>query len=277
MRAKRMSVSSNRRRGRTEYTCDMDFGLDGRVALVTGSSRGIGKAAALSFARERARVAVTYRHQRDKADAVVSEIRQAGGEAMAAMLDLASVDSINAAVGEVLARWGNIDILVNNAVEWGTRPPWNAPRFEELPPDEWRAVLRANTEGAYAAIQAVLPSMRSRGWGRIVNVSSAVAVDGLPGGGPYAAAKAALHGLTRTLYKELGPAGILVNVVMPGLTLKEETASLLPAAVLQQAANASPIRRLLTTDEVVPTIVFLCSAANTAVTGEIIRASGGAT
>jgi 3-oxoacyl-[acyl-carrier protein] reductase len=247
------------------------------VALITGSSRGIGKAAALAFGRESARVAVTYHTQRDKAGAVVDQIQRARGDAIAVALDLASPDSIQRAIDTILDRWQQIDILVNNAVQWGSRPPWNTPAFEALPAEEWRGVLRDNTEGAYAAIQAVVPSMRSRGWGRIVNVSSAVAVDGLPGAGPYAAAKAALHGLTRTLGKELGPAGILVNVVMPGLTLKEETTSTLPAAALQEAAKASPIRRLLTADEVVPTIVFLCSAVNTAVTGEIIRASGGAT
>src|SRR5207247_1844223 len=121
----------------------------------------------------------------------------------------------------------------------------------------WRPVFEANLEGHYAAIQAVLPSMRARGWGRIVNVSSAIAVDGLPGAGPYGAAKAALHGLTRTLARELGPAGILTNVVMPGFTLTESNLERAPAALREQVAQASPIRRLLTPAEVVPTIVFL--------------------
>jgi NAD(P)-dependent dehydrogenase (short-subunit alcohol dehydrogenase family) len=196
---------------------------------------------------------------------------------LAVPLDLASIDPVHAAARAVLERWGRVDVLVNNAVQWGSRLPWSMPLFEELPPEEWRGLLRANTEGAYAAIQAVLPAMRARRWGRIVNVSSGVAVDGVPGAGPYAAAKAALHGLTRTLAKELGPAGILVNVVMPGVTLTERVAALLPAAVREQRERESPIRRLLPPEEVVPTIVFLCSAANTAVTGEIIRASGGIT
>ena len=126
-------------------------------------------------------------------------------------------------------------------------------------------------------MQAVLPSMRARGWGRIVNVSSGVAVDGVPGTGPYAAAKASLHGLTRTLSKELGPAGILVNVVMPGVTLTERMAAGLPPALREQREQQSAIRRLLPPEEVVPTILFLCSAANTAVTGEVVRASGGTT
>jgi 3-oxoacyl-[acyl-carrier protein] reductase len=117
--------------------------------------------------------------------------------------------------------------------------------------------------------------MRTQGWGRIVNVSSGVAEDGFPGLSSYGAAKASLHGLTRTLCKELGPAGILINVVMPGPTLTERMSARLEPAVKQQRAQASPIRRLLPPEEVVPTIVFLSSAANTAVTGEMIRASGG--
>jgi 3-oxoacyl-[acyl-carrier protein] reductase len=272
-----MSVSSKPPLRRARYNECMNLKLEGRVALVTGASRGIGKQAALLFAREHARVAITYHTQRDKADAVVDEIARAGGDAMAVPFDLAAPASINEAVAKILDRWQRIDILVNNAVQWGTRPPWAAPQFEALPPDEWQATLRANAEGPYAAIQAVLPSMRSRGWGRIVNVSTSIVIDGLPGSGPYGTAKSALHGLTRTLCKELGSAGILVNVVMPGMTLKEDTAAVVPAALLEEMAKASPIRRLLPAEEVVPTIVFLCSPVNTAVTGEIIRVSGGIT
>ncbi|NUP12518.1 MAG: SDR family oxidoreductase [Polyangiaceae bacterium] len=255
----------------------MDLQLERRVVVVTGSSQGIGRAAALSFAREGARVAVTYKDHRDKAQAVVDIIERAGGEAIALELDLGSAESIHTAVAAVVARWGGIDVLVNNAVQWGTRLPWNMPPFEELPGDEWRALFRANAEGAYTAIQAVLPTMRARGWGRIVNVSSAIAVDGMAGAGPYAAAKAAMHGLTKTLSKELGPAGILVNVVMPGFTLTERNAARIPAEHRAHMERTSPIRRILTPEEVVPTIVFLCSGVNVAVTGEIIRASGGIT
>lgn len=255
----------------------MDLGLQERVALVTGSSRGIGRATARLFAQEGARAAITYRNDAASAEAVAQEIRDAGGDAMVAFLDLASHASIQQAVQAVLDRWGRVDILVNNAVQWGTRMPQDAPMFEELPADEWQPILGANISGAYAAIQAVLPSMRERRWGRIVNVSSAIVVDGLPGSGPYAAAKAALHGLTRSLMPELGPAGIVTNVVMPGLTLTERISEMIPEAVLDRVTQSSPIRRLLTPDEVAPTIVFLCSAANTGIIGEIVRASGGTT
>jgi 3-oxoacyl-[acyl-carrier protein] reductase len=253
----------------------MNLGLEGRVALVTGSSQGIGRAAALAFAAEGARVAVTYRRERERADAVVERIVAAGGDAHAFALDLAAPETIAAAARGTLERWGRLDVLVNNAVMWGERRPWEAPRFEDVPVDEWRALFRGNAEGHIAAIQAVLPAMRARGWGRIVSVSSGVAEDGVPGGGAYGAAKAALHGLTRSLCKELGPDGILVNVVVPGVTMTDRMSAGLPAAIRAQREQASPIRRLLGPEEVVPAIVFLCSAANTAVTGEVIRAGGG--
>lgn len=255
----------------------MDLGLEGRVVLVTGGSRGIGRAAAQAFARERARVALTYHSDRARAEVVLGELHAAGADAMAVPMTLADHGSIRAAIDAVVDRWSRVDVLVNNAVEWGSRGPWEAPRFEDVEPSYWRPLFEANFEGHYRAIQHVVGGMRARGWGRIVNVSSAIAVDGMAGAGPYGAAKAALHGLTRTLAKELGPSGILTNVVMPGLTLTERALERFPADQLDAIAAQSPIRKLLTPEEVVPTIVFLGSPANTAITGEVIRASGGAT
>lgn len=253
----------------------MDLGLGGRVALVTGSSQGIGRATAELLAREGARVVVTYRNHRDKAEAVASKIREEGGDALVVFFDLASDDSIHAAARAAIERWGRIDILVNNAVQWGAGSPGNAPLFEARPSDEWRTVLRANIEGAYAAIQAVVPSMRERRWGRIVNVSSGLAVNGIPGSSAYSAAKSALHGIARSLFKELAPAGILTNVVMAGLTLTERVVDVVPAAMRDHVAEASPLKRLPGPEEVATTIAFLASAANTTVNGEILLSSGG--
>jgi 3-oxoacyl-[acyl-carrier protein] reductase len=252
----------------------MDLGLAGRVALVTGASRGIGRAVAERLGREGARVGVTYRTNRVEADAAVRTIEQAGGEACALPLDLHHLASIRAAAAALVDHWGAIDILVNNAVAWGVRRPSNGLPFETMRPAEWQDGLRANIEGAYAAMQAVLPSMRSRRWGRIVNVSSTTAVDGMPGLPWYAAAKAALHGLTSTMAREGGTAGVLVNVVMPGPTATEAAIAGLSAAARQQLDETSALGRMLRPEDVASVVVFLCSDANGGITGEIIRVGG---
>jgi 3-oxoacyl-[acyl-carrier protein] reductase len=247
----------------------MDLQLSERVALVTGGSRGIGRAAALLLAREGARVALTYRSGLDEANAV------AGEHVIAVPLDLADHDSIRAAVATVLERWGRLDVLVSNALDPCGLTPWAAPPFEELAAREWQPFLRSNVDGPYAVAQAVVPAMRAQGFGRIVMVSGTSAVDGLPGAAVLATAKAALHGLVRTLTKELGPAGILVNAVLPGTTLTEHIEALLPAAARAAREQMSPVRRLLRPEDLAPTIAFLASPANTSVTGELVRVSGG--
>jgi 3-oxoacyl-[acyl-carrier protein] reductase len=253
----------------------MDLGLKGRVVLVTGSSRGIGRAAAEIFGREGARVVVTYHSQRERGEAVAAGIRERGGEAMVTALDISSDHSIRDAVAAVIARWGKIDILVNNAIHGAERVVFQS-SFEDVPAEHWRDLLRGNFEGAHVAIQAVLPYMRRQRWGRIVNISSAVAADGYVGGATYGAAKAALHGLTRSLAKELAPEGILTNVVMPALTLTENVRQSMPE-IVEQVAKVSPIRHVPSPEEVASVIVFVASAVNTTINGDVIRVSGGAT
>ncbi|MFL6119922.1 SDR family NAD(P)-dependent oxidoreductase [Actinophytocola sp.] len=247
----------------------MDLRFEDRVALVTGGSRGIGRATALLLAREGARVAVTYRSRAEDAAAVVAE---AGDQAMAVPLDLADAASIRAAVDAVLARWGRVDLLVGNALATVGLTLWPPTPFEEQPAAEF---FRANLDGPYAVAQAVVPAMRVQGFGRIVLISGTSGADGLPFGAALSTAKAALHGLTRTLAKELGPVGVLVNAVLPGTTLTEHIAALLPAEARATRERASPIRRLLGPEEVAPMIAFLGSPANTGVTGELVRVSGG--
>lgn len=217
----------------------MDLQLDNRVAVVTGGSRGIGRAVALLLAREGARVALTYRSRADDAAAVVAA---AGDRAIAVPLDLADPASIRAAVTTVLDRWGRIDVLVGNALDTVGLTLWPPTPFEELAAADF---FRANIDGPFAVTQAVVPVMRAQEFGRIVLVSGTSGVDGQPGAAPLSAAKAALHGLARTLAKELGPTGILVNAVLPSTTLTEHIAALLPAAARTAREQASPIRRLL--------------------------------
>ena len=186
----------------------MDLGLTGRAALVTGGSRGIGAATAILLVGEGAQVAITYRTNRCAAESVANTIKRCGGEAAVVRLDLGDQATIRAAADEVGSQWGRIDVLVNNAVDWAPVDVVQPAAFEDAPADAWQPLLRSNIDGTYVVIQAVLPWMRSGRWGRIVTVSSTV-TDGIVNFGWYAAAKAALHGLTRTLAKELGPAGIL--------------------------------------------------------------------
>jgi 3-oxoacyl-[acyl-carrier protein] reductase len=253
----------------------MDLGLRGRVALVTGSSQGIGRATAILFAQEGARIAITYRNNRDKAENVAATARGFGTEAMVVPFDLAAEDSIRGAMASVVDRWGRVDVLVNNAVQWASESPAEESAFDEQPFEELRSQLRANVEGTLAATHAALGSMRRHRWGRIVTVSSGLAVRGAAGSTAYSAAKSALHGMTRALFTELAAEGILINVVMAGLTLTEGVKERMSPRSLEQAAQSSPLRRLPAPEEVASTIVFLASAANTTVNGEIVLSSGG--
>lgn len=244
----------------------MNLFIKDKVALVTGGSQGIGTAIAEQLAAEGVKVVLTYHSQQAQAEALAQRI---GGRAIAMSLD--DPQSATAAVKATIDAFGSIDILVNNAVMWA-RPGVNV---EDMPLDEWQRVFRGNFEGTYAAIQAALPTMRANQWGRIVNLSSGVALDGVSGQGPYGAAKAALHGLTSILAREAGAANILANVVVPGITITERMAKHVTPELREKRAAGYPIKRLLDAAEVAPTVVFLCSALNTAVTGEIVRASGG--
>ena len=247
----------------------MDLQFEDRVALVTGGSRGIGRAVALLLAREGARVALTYRSRADDAAEVVAE---AGDHAMAVPLDLADGASIRAAVAAVLDRWGRVDLLVGNALDTVGLTLWPPTPFEE---QSAATFFRANVDGPFAVAQAVVPAMRAQGFGRIVLISGTSGTDGQPYAALLSSAKAALHGLTRSLAKELGRDGVLVNAVLPGTTLTEHIAELLPAPARAAREQASPIGRLLGPEEIAPAVAFLGSPANTGVTGELVRVSGG--
>jgi 3-oxoacyl-[acyl-carrier protein] reductase len=248
----------------------MDLGLQGRRVLVTGASGRIGRATAGAFAAEGARVAVGYHRDEAGARAVAAEVGWAGGEAMPVRVDLGDEESVHAAVGVVHEAFGGIDVLVNNAVAW---PPFPEPGelFETVPAGRMRRSLEANLLGPYLLSRAVAAGMRERGWGRIVHVSSGLAVDGMAGSAPYTTPKAGLHGLARTMSRELAGSGVLTNVVMAGFVPGDRD---LPAQVLDRAVAAAATGRVSTAGEVARVVVFLCSAANGNVTGELIRADG---
>lgn len=252
----------------------MELDVANRVVLVTGSSSGIGRATALAFGQEGARVGITYRSQRQQAEETARRVIEAGGQAVVVPYDLAREETITQAVETVGQQWGRIDVLVNNAVQWGSLEEMGK-RFEEVPMSSWKSTLDLQLSGVYHTLQQVVPLMRAQGWGRIVNVSSNVAEDGIPGAGAYAAAKAGLHGLTRVLARELGPVGILSNVVMPGFTLTERNQDQFSQAMQAAVAQQTPTGRLTRPEDVAALIVFLGSAANGHVNGEAIRCTGG--
>lgn len=264
----------------------MELGLTGKVVLLTGGSGGIGRPLARSFGREGARVALTYLRRADAAKDVAASIEEAGGEALPVQLDLTDRQSIDAAVGHVVDRWGGIDILVVNASATGGPNP-KPVGFEEISADTWLPLLRSEVEGAFHTVQAVLPVMKSRDWGRIVFMSASIVHRGRKGEEAYTASKAALHGLSRTLATELFTDSIFSNVVAPGPTVTEGLLGKLPDNLRQRIADVTPeeAKRLLnegmphlrfsTVDDVNNTVLFLASAANGNITGNVINVDGG--
>jgi NAD(P)-dependent dehydrogenase (short-subunit alcohol dehydrogenase family) len=240
--------------------------LTGRVALVTGASRGFGLATAKRLAERGASVAV---HVRDAGRAEAAA-RQVGDRGFAVHGDLENPADLQALVDRALDRCGRIDILVNNAaVALSTR-------FERITEEEWRRTFEVNVTSVFLLIRAVLPAMREQGYGRIVNISSTAGktVSTL-GGAHYTASKAALQGLTRAAAKELGPYGITVNAICPGLFDTELTRENATPEQLAAIARTFPVRRLGEAVEVADLICFLASEAAGYITGASLDINGG--
>jgi NAD(P)-dependent dehydrogenase (short-subunit alcohol dehydrogenase family) len=245
-------------------TMSEDF--TGRVALVTGAFRGLGLAAAERLAARGAAVAVNVRDP----ERAAATARQLGERGFAVPGDLGDPAGLRSIVDRTLERFGRLDILVNNAaVALSTR-------FEQIAEEEWRRTFEINVTAVFLLTRAVLPAMKEQGYGRIINLSSTAGktVSTL-GGAHYTASKAALLGLTRASAKELGPYGITVNAVCPGLIDTELTREHATPELLEAAAKSFPIRRLGEAVEVADLICFLASEAAGYITGASLDINGG--
>ena len=251
----------------------MDFGLSQKVVLVSGASSGIGRVTALTFAAEGAHVAIGYHTNKQATEEVVTEIERQGGKALPVRLDLRDDTSLDKGVETILATWGTLHVLVNNA---GSFPVGGA--FDAQKDGQWEAAIRINLIGPGRLIQNAIPAMRANGWGRIVNVSTIHAQTGAPGVVAHTSAKSGLHGLTKSVAREVARSGILVNAVLPGLTLTSKMQSMranMPAERLNQSLAQIPTGRGSTPEDVARVIVFLGSAANGHINGELIHVTGG--
>lgn len=253
----------------------MDLGLKDKRVLVTGGTRGIGRATARIFAEEGARVAITYNTAAERAAEVVDEL---GGEGRSCAVPYELLDpaSVVSAVDAVEERWGGIDVLVANAHWFSWVDPASTPLFEDFPSEEWTAQIRANVDGHLLTVQRAVRGMRQRGWGRIVILSSVTAHHGMRGSEIYSATRAAVQGFARGLMWSRG--GVLVNVVAPGGTTGTDSfdaLGMMDPKLLDQAANETPSGRLSTAEDVGRLIAFLCSEANGNINGEVIHIAGG--
>jgi 3-oxoacyl-[acyl-carrier protein] reductase len=242
--------------------------FEGKAAIVTGASRGIGREIALNLANEGAKVVVNYSGSKDKADEVVEIIKNAGGEAFAIQADVSNAESVKKMIDETIATFGSIDILVNNA---GITRDNLLMRMKE---DEWDDVININLKGVFLCTKGVTRQMMRQRAGQIVNDASIVGVSGNPGQANYVAAKAGVIGLTKTTAKELATRNINVNAVAPGFITTDMTEGL-NEDVQKQMLSQIPLGKLGSPENVAKTVLFLLSDDAAYITGQTIHVDGG--
>lgn len=242
--------------------------LTGKVAVVTGGSRGIGRAIAITLARAGADVAIFYAGNQTAAEQTLAEIEKTGRKGLSLQVDVSNAEQVESAMKEVIASLGRIDILVNNA---GITRDNLLMRMKE---DEWDQVINTNLKGVFLCTKAVTRTMMKQRSGRIINISSVVGVLGNPGQANYVAAKAGVIGLTKTTAKELASRGITVNAIAPGFIETDMTA-VLDEDLKQQMLGAIPLGRFGSAQDVAEAVKFLASDAASYITGQTIHVDGG--
>lgn len=242
--------------------------LENKVALVTGASRGIGRAIALAFAAEGAKVAVNYAGNQAAAEAVRDEITANGGTAMLAQADVADSAAVDGMVGRVAEQLGSLDILVNNA---GITRDGLLVRMKD---EDWDAVVNTNLKGVFNCSRAACKLMMKRRYGRIVNISSVVGLMGNRGQVNYAAAKAGILGLTKSAARECAARGVTVNAIAPGFIATDMTA-VLSDKVKEQLLSGIPLGRLGEPEDIAKAALFLASDCAAYITGQVLSVNGG--
>jgi len=242
--------------------------LKDKVAVVTGASRGIGRAIAIELARRGAKVVVNYNASAGAAEEVVNAIKDAGGQAIAVKADVSRLDEAQALIKAATDTFGRLDILVNNA---GTTRDMLLAIMKE---EDWDLVLATNLKSAFNCSKAALRPMMRQKYGRIVSITSVAGIAGNPGQTNYAASKAGLIGFTKSLAKEIGPRHITVNAVAPGFVETKLTKDL-PADLKEAALKATPLGRWGSAEEIAYAVAFLASDEAAFITGQTLSVDGG--
>ncbi len=243
-------------------------GLDGRVALVTGASKGIGAAIALRLAERGARVAVNYNTSEGPAEQVAASIRDAGGDALTVRADVSDLPQVTAMVERISDDWGAVDILVNNAGIIGDS------LLVRMTDEAWGQVIATNLNGTFYCTRSVLRAMVRKRWGRIVNISSVVGIRGNAGQANYSASKAGVLGFTKSLAKEVATRNITVNAVTPGY-IRTDTVNVLPQHLKDRIMTWIPQGHFGEVDDVAHLVAFIASEKAKYMTGQVVSVDGG--